>query len=89
MDPEMTFVFSESNIRRVVELLISVKTYSVDISNPSKYPIFDVFANVVIEALKFAQVIPRAHDTEFTKITDEIEKCKNRVSTLGKYLIKS
>ena len=51
MNPEKSFVFSADNKERVKELLISFKTEQFSTAEISKLRLFDVFTNILIEAL--------------------------------------
>ncbi len=86
MDPEMAFDFGEENVKQIVELLLSLKTSAIDVGGVSTYFLFDVLASVIIEALKFAQVIPHSQEGELPRIKKEIANCTRMRATLGKYL---
>ncbi|CAI2376159.1 unnamed protein product [Moneuplotes crassus] len=57
-DPDQHFTFNESNIEKIRELLISLNNESFMSSEVSQLGIFDVFTNIIIEALQFLEFIP-------------------------------
>eukprot|EP00826_Nyctotherus_ovalis_P035967 TRINITY_DN313_c0_g1_i7.p1 TRINITY_DN313_c0_g1~~TRINITY_DN313_c0_g1_i7.p1 ORF type:complete len:434 (-),score=114.14 TRINITY_DN313_c0_g1_i7:165-1466(-) len=86
MEPEISFVFKEETIKKVVELLLILKSQVADINGASGFAVFDILAAVVIDALKFSQLVPGAQESEVDRITKEIAKYKKIKSALGKYV---
>ena len=86
MNPLTVFVFTEANLKKVVDLLLNLKSAAMDISGRSSYFLFDVLASAIIEALKFAQVIPRSHENELTRVAREIAHCNKLKAILEKYV---
>ena len=86
MKAETYFIFKEETIKKVVELLLILKSQVADINGASGFAVFDVLAAVVIDALKFSQLVPGAQENELDKIIKEINKYKKIKATLQKYI---
>lgn len=59
-DPDQSFQFNSVNTDKIKELLIGLNQERFLNSEVSKLVIFDVFTNVIIEALQFLGFIPYA-----------------------------
>ena len=77
--------FSEVTIKKIVELLLMLKNQANDIKGPSNFLLVDVLATIVIEALKFVQLVPSTHK-ELDKISKAINRYKKMKLNLEKYI---
>mmetsp|Transcript_11967 Transcript_11967/g.10569 ORF Transcript_11967/g.10569 Transcript_11967/m.10569 type:complete len:182 (+) Transcript_11967:327-872(+) len=57
-DPDTRFTFNENNVEKIKELLIGLNHEKFVSSEVSQLCIFDVFTNIIIEALQFLEFIP-------------------------------
>lgn len=73
MNPEKSFGFSGDNKERVKELLISFKTEQFANAEVSKLRLFDVFTNILIEALQFVGLIPYPVESEIEEVTKAVD----------------
>jgi len=89
LDPEINFIFNEQIIKKLIEFFVTLKNQSVNISGASSYEILNILAEIVIEALKFAQIMPGPQDGELSRLGKEIAKCKKIKSILEKYALLS
>lgn len=73
MDSELSFEFNERNKDTVRELLIGFKSENFPNNEVSNLRIFDVFTNILIEAMQFAKLIPNSLETEIEELSNAIE----------------
>ncbi|CAI2371570.1 unnamed protein product [Moneuplotes crassus] len=57
-DPDIKFTFNDNNVEKIRELLIGLNHENFVSSEVSQLGIFDVFTNIIIEALQFLEFIP-------------------------------
>lgn len=57
-DPDTKFTFHESSVEKIKKLLIGLNHEKFVSSEVSQLGIFDVFTNIIIEALQFLEFIP-------------------------------
>ena len=57
-DPDARFTFNENNVERIKGLLMGLSQDQYASSEVSQLGIFDVFTNIIIEALQFLGFIP-------------------------------
>eukprot|EP00826_Nyctotherus_ovalis_P061956 TRINITY_DN8880_c0_g1_i6.p1 TRINITY_DN8880_c0_g1~~TRINITY_DN8880_c0_g1_i6.p1 ORF type:complete len:215 (+),score=47.19 TRINITY_DN8880_c0_g1_i6:223-867(+) len=86
MEPERTFDFSEATVKKIVELLLVLKSQATDIKGASNFLLFDTLASTVVDALKFAQLVPSMHNSQLEEITRKINRRKRMKCQLEKYL---
>jgi hypothetical protein len=75
LDPDSKFIFDEDSIEKIRGLLIGLNHESFVSSEVSQLGIFDVFTNIIIEALQYLQFIPYS-------VENEIEDIEIRLSEL-------
>lgn len=88
MDPEAKFDFSESNIKKTKEFVLSTKDTATDLALSGNIKLFNLFADIIIEAMQFADIIPHSKEEELASITNEISFCK-RLSQFLRKLIRT
>ncbi len=67
-DPDQSFQFNSVNTDKIKELLIGLNQERFLNSEVSKLIIFDVFTNVIIEALQFLGFIPYAIEQDIEEV---------------------
>lgn len=72
MDPDNSFEFNSINIEKIKELLIGLNQDRFMNSEVSQLCIFDIFTNIIIEALQFLGFIPYSVESEIDEITQTL-----------------
>ena len=83
LDPDRWFEFSSINIEKIKELLIGLNQDKFMNSEVSQLCIFDIFTNIIIEALQYLSFIPYSIENEI----EEIEQTLNVSEQMKNYYI--
>ena len=83
LDPDRWFEFSSINIEKIKELLIGLNQDKFMNSEVSQLWIFDIFTNIIIEALQYLSFIPYSIENEI----EEIEQTLNVSEQMKNYYI--
>lgn len=84
LDPDSSFEFNSVNVEKIKELLIGLNQDKFMNSEVSQLCIFDIFTNIIIEALQFLNFIPYTIESEI----EEIEQTLNVSEQMKEYYIK-
>ena len=68
LDPDMRFKFDQVNTETIKTLLIGLNQDKFTNSEVSKLEIFDIFTNIIIEALQFLGFIPYSLESDIEEI---------------------
>ena len=68
-DPDLAFKFNDVNTDQIRDLLIGLNQEKFTSSEVSKLVIFDVFTNIIIEALQFLGFIPYAMEGDIEEVS--------------------
>jgi hypothetical protein len=86
MNAEDAFVFTDENIKRVKDLLVNLKSETLDLTNTSELKIFDILASIIIEGLQYSKIIPYPVDSQLEDITKQMTHYSNSKKIFLKFI---
>ena len=79
--PDSSFNFQQANVEKIRSLLYGLNQENFASTDVSQLGIFDVFTNIIIEALQFLSFIPYSIENDIAEIEDQLKVQETRAST--------